>query len=240
MPIRLLAATLLLAGCTTLTAPPAPPPDVLLVGEQHDAMRHPALQEALVRDLARSGRLRVLAVEMAERGTTTAGLPAHATDAQVRAALRWGEDSGWPWERYGLPIMAAVRAGVPVVGANLPRAEMRQAMAERDLDQLLPGPALKAQQQAIRQGHCDMLPEAQVTPMTRVQVARDLAMARTLASHVQPGRTVVLIAGAGHVQPDIGIPQHLPPVLRVRSEVLPPEDTGKDYCAELRRQMQRR
>jgi hypothetical protein len=51
---------------------------------------------------------------------------------------------------------------------------------------------------------------------------------------------VVLIAGAGHVEPDVGVPQHLPRALRSESLVLPREETGKDYCAEFRRQMERK
>jgi len=239
MPIRPLVAVLLLAGCASLPHPHAPA-EALLIGEQHDAPSHPALQEERVRQLAAAGRLRALALEMAERGTTTAGLPRNAGEAQVRQALRWADDNGWPWERYAPAVMAAARAGIPVVGANLPRAQMRQAMQEPGLDGLLPGPALQAQQQAIRSGHCDMLPESQIAPMTRVQIARDRAMAQTLASLAGPGGTVVLIAGAGHVQPDVGVPRHLPSHLRVNAEVLPPQDTGRDYCAELCRQMQRR
>lgn len=238
MPIRPLLASLLLSGCALL--PHESATDVLLLGEQHDAVAHPALQEERVTRLARAGRLRAVALEMADRGTTTASLPPGASEAQVREALGWNTDGGWPWERYAPAIMAAVRAGVPVAGANLPRAQMRQAMGDTSLDTLLPGPAQKAQQQAIRKGHCDMLPEGQVTPMTRVQVARDVAMAQTLAALARSDGTVVLIAGAGHVDPELGVPRHLPRALRVKPEVLPPEDTGKDYCAEFRRQMQRR
>ena len=136
--------------------------------------------------------------------------------------------------------MAAVRAGVPVFGANLPRRDMREAMEDASLDGLLPGPAIKAQQQAIRQGHCDLLPEHQVRPMTRVQIARDRTMAQALTHALARGKTVVLIAGAGHVQADVGVPLHLPRGITVRPLVLPVEATGKDYCAEFRRQMERR
>lgn len=237
MRLPFAVALLLLAGC----AAPPPLPDVgavqaLLVGEQHDAPAQPALQERWVQALAHRGQLRALALEMAERGTGTAGLPATASEAQVREALRW-DAAGWPWERYRPAIMAAVRAGVPVVGANLPRSQQKQAMQEAEFDRLLPGPALKAQQQAVRLGHCGLLPESQIRPMTRVQIARDQAMAQTIASLATPGRTVLLLAGAGHVEPEVGVPLHLPPAVTVRPLVLPQEETGKDYCEEMRKQL---
>ena len=226
-----------LAGCTTLT-PLADIGDaqVVLLGEQHDADSHRTLQERWVVSLAARGTLVALALEMAERGVSTAGLPRSAGDADVQQALRWHAEA-WPWDRYRPAIMAAVRAGVPVLGANLPRAEMRDAMRDGMLDRLLPGPALKAQQQAIRLGHCELLPEHQITPMTRVQIARDRAMAQVIEGSLVPGKVVVLLAGSGHVQADVGVPQHLPASLALRPIVLPPEPVnGKDHCAELRKQ----
>jgi hypothetical protein len=103
-----------------------------------------------------------------------------------------------------------VRAGVPVLGANLPRAQMPSRMADRQLDLQLPGPALKAQQQLIRTGHCNLLPESQVTPMARIQIAKDISMANTLAQAALPGKTVVLLAGSGHADRQLGVPRHLP------------------------------
>ena len=131
--------------------------------------------------------------------------------------------------------MAAVRAGVPVLGANLPRDQQHSAMQDAGLDQLLAGPALKAQQQAVRLGHCELLPETEIRPMTRIQIARDRAMAQAISAAAAPGKTVVLIAGAGHVAPELGVPRHLPQGLAARSLQLPGEETGKDYCGELRK-----
>ncbi|MBC5782861.1 ChaN family lipoprotein [Ramlibacter sp. USB13] len=230
------AACALLAGCATSAVPELSGVDALLIGEQHDASAHPGLHERWVASLADRGRLAAVAIEMAERGTTTAGLPASASESQVQEALRWNAQ-GWPWPRYRPAVMAAVRAGVPVLGANLPRDQQRAAMQDRSLDQLLPGPALKAQQQAVRLGHCELLPESQITPMTRVQIARDVAMAQTITAATQPGKTVVLLAGAGHVQEDVGVPRHLPRAVRAKSLPLPAEETGKDYCEEFRKQM---
>jgi uncharacterized iron-regulated protein len=232
------ATSLALCACAaTQAAPDVTGVDALLIGEQHDAKAHPGVQQRWVRSLAERGALGAVALEMAERGTSTAGLPPNAGEDQVRAALEWGRSgNGWPWERYGPAIMAAVRAGVPVLGANLPREQQRAAMQDETLERLLPASALQAQQQAIRRGHCDLLPEHQVLPMTRVQIARDLAMATTISAQAASGKTVVLLAGSGHVLPQLGVPQHLPQQLSVRSAVLPAEDTKLDYCAEFRRQ----
>jgi uncharacterized iron-regulated protein len=235
--ILFVAVMLLLAACAS--PPAAPPTDILLLGEQHDAPGHQRLHGQAIQALVSQGRLAAVALEMAEQGTSTAGLSRDASDAAVRAALRW-DDSAWPWQAYGPAVMAAVVAGVPVVGANLPRLRMRAAMADAALDALLPGPALKAQQQAIRLGHCELLPETQIAPMTRVQIARDQAMAQTLSQAAVAGKTVVLLAGAAHVDPKLGVPQHLPASLRVDARVHAPQPVKKDYCDELRRQMIRR
>jgi uncharacterized iron-regulated protein len=233
-PIAL--APLVLAACAaTAPLPDLSGVDALLLGEQHDARAHPRLQARWVSTLAQRGTLVALTLEMAESGHSTAGLPRDASEEQVRQALDWNRsDAGWPWERYAPAIMAAVRAGVPVIGANLPRAAQRAAMQDAALESLLPAPALQEQQEAIRRGHCDLLPATQVLPMTRIQIARDRAMAQTVAAAAAPGKTVVLIAGGGHVAPDLGVPRHLPQRLAARSLQLPGEDTGKDYCAGLR------
>jgi uncharacterized iron-regulated protein len=246
MRIRLTALLLAwLAGCSAaLPLPDAvnadgPVPDVLMLGEQHDAPGHQAMHERVVKALAQRGVLAAVVLEMADRGHSTAGLPTNADEAQVQQALDWKE-AGWPWVPYRPAIMAAVAAGVPVVGGNLSRPQLREARNDKTLDAMLPGPALKAQQQAIRQGHCDLLPESQIGPMTRMQIARDRALAQTLASAVVPGKTVLLLAGGRHIDEQLGVPQHLPPNLHVVAAPLPPQPQQKDYCAELEKQLKPR
>lgn len=273
LPAAALSLALLgAAGCAT----PAPlgadgqarlatllPADVLLLGEQHDAPAHQQLQRQTVQWLAARGALAALALEMAEQGRSTAGLPRHASKSQVQRALAW-RDAGWPWKTYRLVVMAAVRAGVPVLGANLPTARQRDAMRDATLDARLPPAALQEQQQRMRDGHCGLLPESQIGPMTRVQIARDIAMADTVRAARQPGRTVLLVAGNGHVHRALGVPLHLPPDLTTKvlsaqsgqaqaaidsevTDTLPAHTSGadllwptppvppRDYCAELRR-----
>lgn len=238
---------LALAGCATGTAatgalqttPPidtlgalapwldggAPPPDILILGERHDARDHQALQAELVRRLAASGRLAALVLEMAEQGRRTTGLDAEARrdEARVRAALAWDERA-WPWAAYAPVVQAALAGGAEVLGGNLPRAALRTTMQDAAFDTRLDAAGLTRQRDAVRDGHCHLLPEAQIGPMTRVQIARDIAMADTAAQAFQAAqagqgpsgaRCVVIVCGAQHALRSIGIPRHLPPTRRV-------------------------
>lgn len=213
---------LLLPGCALLQPPPAPADaawqaqlegwpqvDALLLGEQHDASAHQDWEAATVRWLAARGRLAALVVEMAEAGTATDGLPPDAPASQVYAALRWNA-AAWPWERYRPVVMAAVAAGVPVRGGNLPRSLMRPAMQDATLDGHLPPAALALQRQAIDEGHCGLLPPERIMPMVRIQLARDASMAQSVLDAREAGRTVLLVAGWGHVRRDLGVPTWLP------------------------------
>lgn len=241
MHLRIAATSLLfLAACASSPAAPdivKSDTALLLLGEQHDEPDHHRLEREMVSALAGRGVLAALALEMAASGASTAGLPAQAGEDEVRRALGW-ENERWPWADYAPAVMAAVAAGVPVVGANLQRQQMHAAMADATLDGLLPGPAIKAQQQAIREGHCGLLPESQIAPMTRVQIARDRSMAAALAPLVVPGKTVLLIAGGEHTDPEVGIPLHLPPGLSAKSARLPPPlKPRRDYCEDMRRSL---
>ena len=230
------------------------PTDALLIGEQHDAAEHQQIEQQVVAHLAGRGLLAALAIEMADAGVSTAKLKPTATEQQVQNALRWN-DKGWPWAAYGPAVMTAVRAGVPVLGANLPTTQMRTSMSDAKLDTQLPGPALKAQQQLIRIGHCNLLPESQITPMTRIQIAKDRAMAQTIEDVALPGKVVVLLAGNGHVNRQLGVPQHLPATLQAKAVHLRAGDATdkddafdstwptpplaeKDYCAGLKEQLE--
>ncbi|MGE0098781.1 MAG: ChaN family lipoprotein [Hydrogenophaga sp.] len=262
-----LAVSLLSACVSPSAAPSVPalldrllPTQALLIGEQHDATEHQTLQRDVVLALASAGRLGGLVMEMTEQGRDTSGLPSDASEERVREALGWKSEGGWPWATYGPVVMAAVRSGAPVMGGNLPRSRMRNVMGEAALDGLIGAEALRQQREAIREGHCGLLPESQIAPMARIQLARDRAMAQALASAVQragDGKTVVLVAGNGHVRRDLGVPLHLPSSLKhqvvmaqageanVEGELADaiwrtPPLPARDHCAELRRAPLRR
>lgn len=231
------------------------PTQALLFGEQHDAPEHAELALKTVMALTQANALATFALEMADSPASTADLKPDASEAAVQAALKW-QNEAWPWARYGPVVMAAVRAGVPVLGANLARTQMREAMQNAALDTRLDASALAAQRQAIIQGHCSLLPDAQIPGMTRIQIARDVAMARTVAQAARPGQTVLLLAGAAHVSRALGVPLHLPPEFRLKVLVaqvdtaqaaikneaaidllwITPALPPTDYCAQLRQQ----
>lgn len=248
-----------LGGGALQAAPPAdaswPQADLLLLGEQHDARAHQRLSERVAAELARQGRLAALALEMAERGRHTAGLARDADEPAVRAALDWHE-AGWPWAAYGPIAMAAVRAGVAVHGANLPRAAMRDAMGDAALDAAVPAPVYRRLRDDVRDGHCGLLPDERLPAMTRIQIARDRAMAETLRGLARPGGVVLLVAGVNHVDATRGVPLHLIGSglalrgVRLGAGAAMDEQTpgfdetwatpplpAKDHCAELKRQL---
>lgn len=238
-----MAAALVLASHATATDPRLPdaqqierllPADAILLGEQHDAPDHQLIHRFVVETLASQRSLAALALEMASQGLSTEKLGPDADEELVRTTLQWS-NGAWSWSSYGPVVMAAVRAGVPVVGANLPKTRLRETMADPGFELLLPEPALTQQQQRIRVGHCDRLPESQVGPMTRVQIARDITMAQTLVQRAQPGKTVVLLAGSAHVDRTLGVPLHLPEGFKTKTVLLHGEqagETGKKDTAE--------
>jgi uncharacterized iron-regulated protein len=250
-----------LCGCGALDRvlpPPAGTAEVLLLGEQHDQPDQQQQIGAEVQALINQGRLAALVIEMADAGRDTASLTRLAGDDSVKAALGW-DASGWPWSRYGPIVMRAVRAGVPVLGGNVPRPELRAAMGRADLDALVSDAARERLRDAVEQGHCGLLGAAQLPAMARMQIARDRRLAETAwiaRQAARGGQVVVLHAGAQHVATDRGVPLHLvalgvPPAqlhsvgfgdidLPVDERRPARHEPQPDPCEELRAQVTRR
>lgn len=231
--------------------------EFILLGEQHDAPAHHALEALCTQWLIETQHLGALVLEMADAGHDTQGLPRDASEAQTQRALGW-QDRAWPWADYAPAIMAAVRAGIPIYGGNLPAASMAAAMHDSTLSSRLPPAALQSLQTAVRDGHCGLLPESQIAPMARIQIAKDISMARTLERVHTPERATLLLCGRVHADRLQGVPLHLARTARVvsvhlRSADSPQADTGafdlqwltaatppRDYCGELKAQWAQR
>ncbi|MDY0329291.1 MAG: ChaN family lipoprotein [Thiomonas sp.] len=178
-----------------------------LLGEQHDHPDHHAVQAWIITALAQRGKLAAVALEMADAGRRYDG-PRAAPEAVVRERLHWNE-AGWPWAMYAAPVMAAVRAGVPVAGVNLPRADMRAAMRQSLWDASV-SPAVRQRiLDDVAESHCGLLPASQLPAMVRVQLARDDSMAAHGLALMRPGKTVVLLTGSFHADRNLGVALHL-------------------------------
>jgi uncharacterized iron-regulated protein len=196
----------------------------VLLGEKHDNPDHHRLQARLLQALGAVGRRPAVGFEMFsvdDAPAITQQLAAHPDDAVGLAeAVNW-QHSGWPdWAMYQPIAEAALQARLPIVATNLSPAMVRslsQSGAEAldatlaarlGLDRVLAADIQSAMAEEIREAHCGHASEQQINAMILVQRARDAQMAEGLATAGQQDGAV-LIAGAGHVRRDYGIPTYL-------------------------------
>ncbi len=195
----------------------------VLLGEQHDNPDHHRLQAWVLRSLVAAGRRPAVAFEMLAEDQAPA-LARHLARAPgdaagLGAAVGW-EQAGWPPWRLYLPIAeAALAAGLPIVAADLPASTAARLargglpalepslVARLGLDRPLDEATRSAMAREIREAHCGWAPEARLDAMVAVQRARDAWMAARLAAAEADG--AVLVAGAGHVRRDRGVPAAL-------------------------------
>jgi uncharacterized iron-regulated protein len=193
----------------------------VLLGEKHDNPDHHLLQAAVIRGLVARDRRPAVGFEMFtldQAGALANQLAVAPYDATgIATAVNW-RNSGWPdWALYQPIAKAALRAGLPIVATNLPPAivkKMRReglagldsrARRELGLDQPLAEATFALMAADIRVSHCGFGSEENVKAMVDVQRARDAQMAQSLiAAGENDG--AVLVAGAGHVRSDYGIP----------------------------------
>lgn len=211
---------------------------LVLLGEVHDNAAQHALRLEAFRTLLAGGARPVLAMEQLDRDKQAAldavlAAPAPTADAVIAAA---GGPS-WTWAYYKPFIELALQHRLPIVAANVPRAETRriiqEGLAATGFDAQVPEALLKAQAAEVEASHCGMLDAATAGRMALAQVARDQFMARVLQQHAARG--VVLLAGNGHVRTDIGAPAWMPPALRARSEAIGVLEQGDPQAAFDRR-----
>ncbi|MBI5534912.1 MAG: ChaN family lipoprotein [Deltaproteobacteria bacterium] len=196
----------------------------VLLGEKHDNPDHHRLQAFVLQSMIDAGRRPTVGFEMLESGqqdTVNQVQKAHPGDPDaIRPAVGW-DKSGWPdWPLYR-PVFAALsEARLPILATNVPKAQVRLIvrygagafvdgqMKLWGLDQPLPAEQLAALKGELRDSHCGMLPEKVVDAMVLAQRARDAGMADRM-TNADGSHGVVLVAGAGHVRRDRGVPAYL-------------------------------
>ena len=195
--------------------------DFVALGEVHDNPDHHLLQARLLRAITGAGRRPALAFEMLtadQQPAVDASLASAPGDPDALAkAARWSE-SRWPAFRYYRPIFAAgLAAGLPIVAANLPRAQVKEIVAKgrEGLDEGLrvrlareepiPAAALAALREEMNESHCGELPDAMLDPLVLAQRARDARMAERIET-AGAERGAVLITGNAHARNDRAVP----------------------------------
>jgi uncharacterized iron-regulated protein len=212
------AAAVALAGlqwsCAATAPPPQGLPPVVLLGEVHDNPAQPARQLDVLRDLLRDGTRPALLLEQFDRERQADIDRARAAGADAQRLIEAGTAGGasrWEWSRYRPLLELALANDLPIVAANVSRADARKVIAEglapHGFDARVPPDMLAAQAAAIERSHCGTVDAALAQRMALAQVARDQYMARQVDAHA--GRGVLLIAGHGHVRRDIGVPRWL-------------------------------
>jgi len=230
--LPLLWATL--AACST-PGPTHPP--VLLLGEVHDNAAGHALRLQTLAQQVNAGARPALLMEQFDREMQpqidqarqhAPGMPPGDAelDAAVDALVKLGSPATgaatWDWALYRPVLRLALQHRLPIVAANVSRADarrvMQQGLAATGFNPAVPADIARAQAADIADSHCGQINPTQAARMALAQVARDQAMAQTVDRYAERG--VVLLAGNGHVRNDIGVPRWLSAQTRQRAKAI--------------------
>ena len=154
-----------------LTQLRAAPGQALLLGEVHDNAAQHALRRDLLAAMLAGGDRPALLLEQFDREHQAAldaasqalAQPSPAAlDAQTDAVVRAGNGGpGWHWPFYRPYIRLALAHGLPIVAANVSRAEarrvMQQGLAATGWRADVPADIARAQADAIEASHCGQL-----------------------------------------------------------------------------------
>lgn len=199
--------------------------EFILLGEVHDNAEQHRQRAARLEALLKDGRRTTVVFEQipAHRSAALAALlKAGPVDAEALVDMAQLDRKNWRWPLHKPLVDASLQGRAGIAGGNLSRETLRPLMKglsestwPAELHALVQGtPWGPAQQramvQAIDEGHCGALPPALHEPMALAQRARDAAMAQAMLAAGRAGaERVVLIAGNGHVDRELGVPRYL-------------------------------
>jgi uncharacterized iron-regulated protein len=216
-----------LNGCAVSVPAPAPAAgfagkQFVLLGEVHDNAEGQRQRLAELTRAVEQGWRPAIVMEQFDRDQQAAIDRARRERPGDAAYLiaQAGDKAGWAWPQYEPVVALALRHDLPLVAANLSRADAQRIVRDgldavfsgTERKQLglaapLPGALVSLQSAALDAGHCGNLPKAMLPGMLNAQAARDAVMAAALKPFASRG--AVLIAGNGHVRNDVGVPRWL-------------------------------
>ncbi|WP_416547894.1 ChaN family lipoprotein [Limnohabitans sp. DCL3] len=236
--IRCSSTALAFALCSTVLAAESPSQDVktpqdgtriFFLGEIHDNEHGHQRRLERVKQLIEQGPLPVVAMEQFDRENQAVLDAALSQCPDVDCVLAKAGTTGWAWRFYKPYVQWALDKKIKLVAANMSNVDVRKVMTNGfesvlgaqlvDTYQLkqIPAQLLTAQNKAIQEGHCNMLPAQAIGPMVQGQIARDVWMAHVVND--VSDAPVVLIAGNGHVRKDAGVMRWLTPQNQAKTQV---------------------
>ncbi len=211
---------------------------LVLVGERHSVLSHHEAQLGVIRALGKNGRDVAIGFEMFRSNATPyldAWVSRKLSEAEFKAI--YFDNWNFPWPLYQMLFVHAQDAGIPMIGLNVPREITRQVAkqgfkslneAQRGSLPMVTCEVDEAYMEFIRSahgahGHGGM----NFTYFCEAQLVWDKAMAINAIRYLEanPGKTLVLIAGTGHVRKG-GIPTRLREFSRIQHTVILPEVPG--------------
>ena len=204
---------------------------IVLLGEVHDNAGQHAMRLDAFRALLASGARPALLMEQLDRERQpTIDAARAAPGASAAEVFAAGSPNGWNAAFYTPFVELALRYGLPIVAANVSRAEARRVMqrglSAEGFDAAVPKRIEAAHARDIQASHCGMIDRAAANRMAQAQIARDQFMARVIEENRSRG--AVLLAGNGHVRNDVGVPRWLAPATRARSRSIGLLEAGDD------------
>jgi uncharacterized iron-regulated protein len=196
----------------------------VLLGEVHDNAEQHALRLRALQRRLEAGERPALAFEQLDRERQTDIDRIRKQQPRDAAAIAALGGPAWNWKFYTPFLQLALDYGLPIVAANLSRADAMRvssdgwnalfdaAERERLGVERLPANLVESHERAVALGHCGLLPPAVVAALARAQIARDIVIARAIEPYLSSG--VVLLSGNGHVRRDIGVPIWIAPEQR--------------------------
>ncbi|MEO5339322.1 MAG: ChaN family lipoprotein [Magnetococcus sp. MYC-9] len=207
---------------------------VIHLGEQHDNPHHHRLQRVVLERLLARGKRPALGFEFFSRAQTgwlmhyAQGKPSAFAlpqtddpEAWLRKKLGWEDNPDW--QHYEPLLKLARQHRLSLFGTDLPdglrlrltRAGLAGLSALERAEWSPTGFSQDAYHQLMRQkladAHCGMAPEALLEALYATWVARNDAMARSLALMLdeRPDEPLLMVLGAGHVAHDMGVYERL-------------------------------
>jgi len=202
---------------------------IFLMGEIHDNSHGHTLRLKHVMELISQGHRPAVAMEQFDRENQAVLDSALTRCKDADCVLAEAGKPGWEWPFYKPLVQLALDKKITLIAANLSNSDVKKVMAHGFKAVFSPQTInayklnqiqmqlLDAQNKAIQEGHCNMLPLQAIGPMVQGQIARDVWMASVLNSI--ENQMVMLIAGNGHVRKDAGVFQWLSTDNQARTQV---------------------